>query len=82
MAATFADDILKHIFLIEIPLKYVPWDLMDNNPALVQIMAWRRKGDIIWTNDGQACWRIYASLGLNKLRREVKEEIGRSYQQC
>ena len=52
MATTFTDDILKRIFLtenvwtlIEIPLKYVPWDLMDNNPAFVQIMAWHRKGD-------------------------------------
>ena len=48
----FADDILKCIFLnenalilIEISLKFVPKGPMDNIPALVQIMAWRRPGD-------------------------------------
>ena len=42
----------KHIFLNEnvrisneISLKYVPWGLIDNMSALVQIMAWRRPGD-------------------------------------
>ena len=48
----FADDILKCIFLnenvripIEISLKFVPKGPIDNIPALVQIMAWRRPGD-------------------------------------
>ena len=48
----FADDTFKHIFLnenvcisIEISLKFVPKDQMNNMPALVQIMAWRRTGD-------------------------------------
>ena len=52
MAAILADDILKCIFLnekfcifIKISLKYVPKGPMDNNPALVQIMVWRRIGD-------------------------------------
>ena len=47
-----ADDILKCIFLnesvwvpIEISLKFVPYGPIDNIPALVQIMAWRRPGD-------------------------------------
>ena len=31
--------------LIELSLKYVRKDPIDNNPALVQIMAWRRSGD-------------------------------------
>ena len=42
------DDILKRIFLnenaqlsIEISLNIFPYDSIDNNPALVQIMAWR-----------------------------------------
>ena len=26
-----------------------------------------RRQAIIWINDGQVCWRIYASLGLNEL---------------
>ena len=48
----FADDIFKCIFLneniwipIEISLKFVPKGPINNIPALVQIMAWRRSGD-------------------------------------
>ena len=48
----FADDIFKCIFLnesvwipIEISLKLVPKGPINNIPALVQIMAWRRPGD-------------------------------------
>ena len=48
----FADDTFKRIFvnenvriLIEISLKFVPKDPMNNIPALVQVMAWRRPGD-------------------------------------
>ena len=44
--------ILKWIFLnedvwilIKISLKFVPKGPMNNIPALVQIMAWRRRGD-------------------------------------
>ena len=48
----FADDICKCIFVNEnvwIPiimsLKFVPKEPINNIPALVQIMAWRRPGD-------------------------------------
>ena len=48
----FADDIFKCIFLnenvrisIKISLKFVPKDPINNIPALVQIMTWRRPGD-------------------------------------
>ena len=48
----FADDIFKCIFVnenvwipIEISLKFVPTGPINNIPALVQIMAWRRAGD-------------------------------------
>ena len=47
-----ADDIFKCIFLnenvwipIKISLKFVPKDPINNIPALVQIMSWRRPGD-------------------------------------
>ena len=33
-------------------------------------LAPTRRQAIIWTNDGLVCWRIYASLGLNKLRTQ------------
>ena len=48
----FADDILKCIVLnedvwisLKISLKYAPKGPINNIPALVQIMAWRRPGD-------------------------------------
>ena len=48
----FPDDIFKWIFLnenvwilIKISLKFVPWGQINNNPALVQMMAWHRPGD-------------------------------------
>ena len=48
----FANDIFKRIFLneklwipIKISLKFVPKGSINNIPALVQIMAWRRPGD-------------------------------------
>ena len=52
MAATFADDVFRCIsvnekfcVLNEISLKFVPKGPFNNNPALVQMMAWRRPGD-------------------------------------
>ena len=70
----FQGDIFKWIFfnenccvLIHISLKYVPKGPIDNNLALVQIMAWCQTGDkplsepmMAWFGD------IYASLGLNE----------------
>ena len=48
----FADDIFKGIFLdeniwipVKISLKFVPKGAINNIPALVQMMAWRRSGD-------------------------------------
>ena len=48
----FADDYFKRIFLnenigmsIKISLEFVHKGPINNNPALVQIMAWRRSGD-------------------------------------
>ena len=52
----FPDDISKWIFLnenawisIKIPLKFIPKIPINNIPALVQIMAWRRSGDKPWS---------------------------------
>ena len=48
----FADDIFRCIFLnenvlisIKISLKFIPKGPINNIPALVQVMAWRRPGD-------------------------------------
>ena len=52
MAAIFADDNFRCIFLnendkilIRISTIFVPRSPVHNNPALVQVMAWRRTGD-------------------------------------
>ena len=52
MAAISQATLSKHIFLnenvtisIKISLKFIPKGPFNNNPALVQIMAWRRSGD-------------------------------------
>ena len=52
MAVILADNIFSSIFLnendwiiIQISLKCVPRSPIDNKPALVQVMAWRRIGD-------------------------------------
>ena len=73
MAAILADN-FKCIFLnenhripIRISLKFVPKSPIDNKQALVQVMAWRRTGDITWTNADPIHWRIYAALGWDEL---------------
>ena len=71
----FADDIFKCIFLnenawisLKISLQFVPKVRINNIPALVQIMAWRRPGASHYLNQWRIIyWRIYASLGLNGL---------------
>ena len=52
----FGDDNPKRIFLnenvrisIKISLKFVPKGPINNNPSLVQIMAWRRSGDKLFS---------------------------------
>ena len=52
MAAISADDIFKCIFLnendiipIQISLNFFPRSPINNKPALVQVLAWRRIGD-------------------------------------
>ena len=52
MAAILANDNFKCSFVnendripIQISLKFVPKSPIDNNPALVMIMVWRRKCD-------------------------------------
>ena len=52
MAAILTDGIFKLIFLnengripIQSSLKFVPRSTIDNEAALVQVMAWRQTGD-------------------------------------
>ena len=71
----FADDLFRCIFvnekfciLIKFSLKFVPKGPIDNIPALVQVMAWRRIGDHYLNQ----CWpdplQIYAALGRDELK--------------
>ena len=68
-----ADDSFNFIFLhdtfcilIEILLRFVHKDPINNKLALVRIVDWQT---IIWINDGLIYWRIYGSLGLNWLNQ-------------
>ena len=68
----FAGDIFKCILfdrncsnLIKVTLLCVSKGLINNKPALVQVMPNRQA--IIWTSDGLFYWHIYASLGLSEL---------------
>ena len=53
MAAVFADDLFRcifvnekfYIFKFQISLKFVPKRPINNNPALVKVMMWRWIGD-------------------------------------
>ena len=52
MAAIYADDIFNCIFFnandripIQLSLKYAPMSPIDNKPAFIQVMAWRRSGN-------------------------------------
>ena len=52
MATIFADDIFERMFLykdlrvlIDISLRFVSKGPINNDPSLVQIMAWRRISD-------------------------------------
>ena len=75
----FADDIFKCIFFhenvwisLKISLKFVPKVQINNDPALVQIMAWQVTSHYLnpwWL----VYWRIYASLRLSELTHKQLE---------
>ena len=76
----FADDTFNRIFVnenvrisIKFSLKFVPKGPINNIPALVQIMAWRRPGDKPLSEPVTVSLLtyIYASLGLNELNKCV-----------
>ena len=74
IAAIFQTTFLKWIFMdegvwisIEMSLTFIPKGPVNNIPALVQIMAWRRPSDNHCLNECCLVYRrIYASLGLNE----------------
>ena len=54
-------------------MKFVPKGPINNIPALIQIMAWRRPGDKPLFEPMMIYWHIYESLGLNELKEMVKK---------
>ena len=78
----FTDDISKCIFKdnvwisIKIPLKFVPKGLINNIPALVQMMVWRRSGDKPMSGPMLVILLTHmASLGLSALRMAQKHYL-------
>ena len=76
----FADDIFKCIFLnenvwsaIEISVKFVPKGPINNIPALVQIMAWRRSDDKPLSEPMMVS--SLTSFGLNELMPLLKHNL-------
>ena len=58
-------------------LEFVLKGLINNIPALVQIMAWRSPGDKPWSEPMMVIyWRIDASLGLNELKQVLHRTQG------
>ena len=77
----FADDIFRCIFVneqfcffIKISLKFVPKSPIDNNPALVKIMAWHRIGDKPLSEPMLTYfhWRIYVALWGKELKNPLE----------
>ena len=91
MAAIYADDIFNFIFFneniwisINISLKFFPKGPINNNTALVQIMAGRLLVDKPLSDPMliQILWRIYAALGGVELTVSFKvasRALGQSY---
>ena len=57
---------------IEITLRWMPWDLIDDQSTLVQVMALCHQAiqAITWTNVDQVPWRHIASLVHSKLTHQ------------
>ena len=53
----------KFHILIQISLKFVPKDPIDNMPALVPVMAWLLTGAIAWTNADPIHQHMFAAIG-------------------
>ena len=55
--------------LLKISLQFAPYDRINNTPALVQIMAWRRTGDKPLSEPMMVRLPTHiTSLGLNDIR--------------
>ena len=89
----FADDIFKRIFFnknvwisIKISLKFVPKGPINNIPALVQIMAWRRSGDKPLSEPMMVSLPTHICVTrpqwVNDVSGEMNHDVASSYQTC
>ena len=69
IAANLADDNFNWIFLnendrilVQISLEFVPMSPIDNKAALIQVMAWWRRGDKPLSEPILAHWGVMTSL--------------------
>ena len=83
----FTDDTFKRIFvnenvrvLIEISLKFVPKGPINNIPALIQIMAWRRPGDKPLSEPMMVCLPTHICVTRPQWVKPVKMNISSKYQ--
>ena len=78
----FRSDVFKCIFVnenvwivLKMSLTFAPEVRINNIPALVHIMAWRRLGDHYLKQWWLAYGHIYASLGLNGLTKTNDKQL-------
>ena len=53
--------------------QFIPMGQINNIPALVQLMAWRRPGDEAFSESKMVGLLMQSSLGLNKLTMSPDE---------
>ena len=67
-----------HIYMYCIPHKYFDkifkYIVLNDNCCFFNLLQ-----AIFWTNDGHVYWRIYASLGLDELKRSQQIHFAASY---
>ena len=71
LQTTFSNAFFLNVLIpIKTSLKVVPKGPINNIPAMVQIVAWRRPGDKPLSEPMivSLLWRIHASLGFNELK--------------
>ena len=61
--------------LIKNSQKFVLKGPIENDPALVYILASNRRQAIIWTNANPIYWRIYAALGGDELSHWLLRDV-------
>ena len=65
-------DLVIFVLFLRLQERSFPYDQLDSELILVQIIAWGCRGDKpLCEKVGTIYWHIYASLGLNKLKQGI-----------